>query len=280
MGFNVAAVEFLSVARDAGVSFDRTLMLGRQSLDLGAHDRERLAPGVPEGFAEPLLVALGAREVRSLDASGYEGATDVHDLNEPVPVELHERFSAVIDGGTLEHVFNYPEALRSAMRMIEPGGHLLVMTPCNDSPGHGFYQVSPELLFRVLSEENGFEVERFMIREERGPWYEVLDPAIVGQRCEFTTNETAYLYVVAQRTAVVPVFGSWPQQSDYTTAWVDDEATVTQQTGVRRILARSDRLRSVVGQLRTRSSFFTRVSTPRSLPRSYKRRPEHFTRVR
>ena len=45
-----------------------------------------------------------------MDASAFEGANFVHDLNNPIPEELHCKYDAVVDGGTLEHVFNVPVA--------------------------------------------------------------------------------------------------------------------------------------------------------------------------
>ncbi len=101
---------------------------------------EHIAPGVRGGHAEGLLESLGALEVRSMDIGHFGGATDDHDLNLPLDESLNERFTAVIDGGTLEHVFNAPEALRSAMRMVECSGHLIMIAPCNNAPGHAFYQ--------------------------------------------------------------------------------------------------------------------------------------------
>ena len=151
VGFGIAEIEFVEAARELGVRFDRTMMLGRQQITATSAQLDKVEPGVPRGFAEPLLRRYGATSVRSLDASDFEGATDTHDLNEPLPETLDEQFTAVIDSGTLEHVFNLPVALRSAMRMVELDGHLIVMTPCNDSPGHGFYQLVSQRLFRPRS---------------------------------------------------------------------------------------------------------------------------------
>src|SRR4051812_5357454 len=98
MGFGVAEVEFLVAARSVGVSFDRTMMLGRQTINMRGDEFEVLAPGVRGGFAEPFLEYLGGNSVRSLDVSRFGGATDAHDLNEPLDAALVGRFSAVIDG--------------------------------------------------------------------------------------------------------------------------------------------------------------------------------------
>jgi hypothetical protein len=259
VGIAESEAEFLRAARsELHVDFSRTLTLGRQ--ELRAEGRS--------GWADPFFVALDATEVRSLDASSYEGATDIHDLNDPIPRELEEQFTAVVDAGTTEHVFNLPEALRSAMRMVAPQGHLIVMTPCNESAGHGFYQLSPELYWRALSAENGFEVRRFRLREHRGKWFDVADPAAVGRRSEFGSSRSTYLFVVARRVAVVPIFNSWPQQSDYETEWTGRTHSTSQSLKAR-ALARAGALRRLAMKVRARS-----------WPPSYKRRHEHFTEVR
>ena len=108
------------------------------------------------GYAEEFLKRLGAKETISIDASAYEGASLVHDMNLPIGDDLKRRFSVVIDGGTLEHVFNFPVAIKNCMQMVDVGGHFFVHTMANNFMGHGFYQFSPELFYRVFSPENGF----------------------------------------------------------------------------------------------------------------------------
>ena len=73
------------------------------------------------GWAEAFFHLLGARSVASLDASPFEGASLIQDLNLPIDESLKERFSVVFDGGTLEHIFNVPQALRNCMEMLREG---------------------------------------------------------------------------------------------------------------------------------------------------------------
>src|SRR4051812_14839490 len=125
MGLDINAVQFLITARKEGVEFGDVLTLGRQDLNvypakmravLGKHkfSTAAFAPDARDtGFAEPVFKSLGARNVYALDASNFEGAEFVHDLNEPLSAELNERFDLVYDGGTLEHVFNFPVALKN-----------------------------------------------------------------------------------------------------------------------------------------------------------------------
>src|SRR5215204_4506814 len=104
MGLDINAVEFLVAARKQGVELGDVLMLGRQDLNvyparmralLSKHGfpAEAFAADAPDsGYAEPVFKAFGARSVKSLDASDFEGADFVHDLNQPLPPELRERF--------------------------------------------------------------------------------------------------------------------------------------------------------------------------------------------
>lgn len=236
MGFDVQGLRFLLSARHAGARFSRTAMIGRQELFLNAGSLRRILEcfGMPRnhteasrllteenGFAEPLLRFLGAEHICSIDASPYEHASIVHDMSLPVPDNLKDAFSVVIDAGTLEHVFNFPIAIKNCMEMVQVGGHLLLMTPTNNFMGHGFYQFSPELFFRVCSGENGFEVVKAIMCEvdPEAPWYEVVDPARAQRRVELVNCRPAYLLIQARKVRQVPILAVAPQQSDYTTLW-------------------------------------------------------------
>ncbi len=229
MGIDVFSTRFLI---EAGLS-GSVLTIGRQALfgdnrdyaellDLSISRFEQIR-AESQGLCEALLRHLGAHTVHSLDYSSYEGATILHDLNEPVPGTWHERFNVVIDGGSLEHVFNYPVALRNCMEMVERGGKILIITPTDNQCGHGFYQLSPELFFRAFSKENGYQVETAFLRvgvgESASEVIHVTDPAIDGQRREIRTTDQALLYIAARRTEIIGLFQSWPQQSDYLATW-------------------------------------------------------------
>jgi hypothetical protein len=237
MGLDINSVQFLIQAQQDGVRFDEMLTLGRQDLNvfparmvqaLGAHGLPADAfaqSGAATLYAEPLFRALGARKVSAMDFSDYEGAEFVHDLNQPIGPSLHERFDVVYDGGTLEHVFNFPTALKNCMEMVRVGGRIFLHTITNNFCGHGFYQFSPELFFTALSEENGFVVES-MILHRVGPygrWYAVADPRQIRARVELVNCAPLMLLIRARRTQVVPIFARVPQQSDYTTRWDDPD---------------------------------------------------------
>jgi hypothetical protein len=120
------------------------------------------------------------------------------------------------------------------MVMTAPGGHLIMVTPTNNEAGHGFYQFSPELLFRVLAPPYGFEIEQMLlceVRRLRSRWFEVLDPAKVGARAQFRSHAVTLLYLRARRIGAVSPFVPPPQQSDYVARWGDREQTTVGPLG-------------------------------------------------
>jgi SAM-dependent methyltransferase len=245
-------------ARNAGASFDNVLTIGRQNLCLHPDEarffirpragsaaivkvpRESCAFGV---FAEPFLQAcLGAGIVEALDCSDYEGAQHIHDMNEPVPELLADRFDVVFDGGALEHIFNFPIAIANLMRMTKVGGRVFMSTPANNFCGHGFYQFSPELVFRVFAPENGFEVLTVELVEAKYPSpeltrnrvaYAVADPASVQGRVGLITKRPVLMLVEARKLRHVPVFARAPLQSDYARAWSAAKTAALRDTGTR-----------------------------------------------
>jgi hypothetical protein len=231
MGFDLQTLRFVLDAKRSGVDFSRTAMLGRQTLAVPADDMSaeieryglaHTASTVRDiytafPYSEGLLRALGAEHVDAIDVSAYEGASIVLDMNRPAPESLHGRFTALVDGGTLEHIFDVPQAFRNVAALLRVGGHFVSVNGTNNFMGHGFYQFSPELFFRVLSPQNGFEVETLVLAETHRDsyWYEATDPAIARARLELVNGLPTYVMVRARKIAETPLFATIPQQSDY-----------------------------------------------------------------
>jgi len=94
-------------------------------LDETTVDRKR-------GYAERLVSdaapfkLLGARSVKALDHSPYEGADVIHDLRYPVPSDLHGIADFIVDGSTLDNVFTPSVVLQNYAKLLRPGGRLLM----------------------------------------------------------------------------------------------------------------------------------------------------------
>lgn len=238
MGISRSTLEFLLECQACGVELGETVTLGRQDLLVNYDDIAELLQKYGHScseenitefyeknqqFAEPILTYIGAKKVVSIDSSDFEGATIVHDFNDPLPDKLKGAFDSVIDGGTTEHVFNLPQAMKNCMDLLKSGGHIISILPANNYCGHGFYQFSPELLFRIFSEENGFRVKKmiFCIHQNNDEWYEVIDPKIAAKRIEPKSLHPSELLMVAEKMASNGVFRKMPQQSDYANEWAN-----------------------------------------------------------
>ena len=69
---------------------------------------------------------LGARSVKALDHSPYEGADVIHDFRYPVPSHLHGTADFILDGSTLDNVFTPSIVLQNYAKLLRPGGRLLM----------------------------------------------------------------------------------------------------------------------------------------------------------
>jgi len=252
----------LSAAKRMGVDFSSTAMIGRQNF---AGDRVEAGLnrmfqtlGIPQDahefrarnlFCEELFGLLGAKQVESFDVSDYQQATHIHDMNQPIPAVFHGRYSCVHDGGSIEHVFNIPQALKNCLQMVRLGGHFTQVNLANNYMGHGFWQFSPEMIHRAMSPENGFEIRAVLLHETipGGCWHLVADPAKTGGRVELCNANPTYILTIAKRTTIKDIFATPPQQSDYLVEWSASAEAASQiplrkRPLIRRVLGRIQRL--------------------------------------
>jgi hypothetical protein len=245
MGIIYRQAKMLVDAYRAGVPMDRLLMIGRQSLFLHPSELREIRKAYPGALANYkwgeyadrfFTECLGVAHVNTLDYSSYEGADLLHDLNQPIPDALKGRFDVVIEAGSLEHVFNFPIAIANLMQMTKVGGSIFASTVSNNLCGHGFYQFSPELIFRVFTAENGFELGKVLALEARYPGieltpissaFEVADPATVEARVGLMTKRPIMLFFDARKTVEAPLFARFPMQSDYEAAWLSKDKPAT-----------------------------------------------------
>lgn len=121
-----------------------------------------------------LFRALGFDVVESVDYSDYEEANHILDFNIPITQEFHERYDVIFDGGTLEHIFNFPECLKNIYRMLKPGGLVIHLSPSSNHVDHGFYMFSPTVFHDYYAANNYEIVRSFLIEYEPAhdtrPW--------------------------------------------------------------------------------------------------------------
>jgi hypothetical protein len=239
MGLDANGVKFLLYAKSLGVNFSETATIGRQYLYIEPSELQEILSNFNcqvddrsldlifkenSGYAETLFRHIGADKLHSFDCSSYENATYLHDMNCLIPEFHKDKYDVVIDGGALEHIFNFPVAIKNCMEMVKVGGHYLGMTIGNNFMGHGFYQFSPELLFRIFTPENGYEIVNLLAMETAADsqWFSVRDPNQLKERVTLVNQSPLYIFVIAKKLAAVEIFKNVPQQSDYATIWQEE----------------------------------------------------------
>lgn len=270
MGLGLGQIALL-LDEDRRAPFRGTVLtLGRQTVEATVTQLAGLLGGAgkswPAGAAAEdgtLFRAMGFDAAESLDASDYEGATHILDLNAAdTPASLCDRFDMVLDGGTLEHVFHVPHALAHMGRMVKVGGRVIHMSPSSNYFDHGFYMFSPTL-FHDYYRANGFAVECMRVIRHSGQAGAAWDVFTYDPR-EWSSvgvgglDDCAYLILaVATRTAEATV-GRVPQQGHYEAVWQGGPAGGGEAGGLRAFLRKhpalltpARRLRSLVRRLRT-----------------------------
>lgn len=249
MGVTILNALALVESWRSGARFDATLTLGRLECHMNLHELRRIARLLPvetefarivargevPAYMDDFFKAMGAKTVDALDASDFDGATIVHDLNELLPPQLHARFDAVVDGGTIEHVFNVPAALKAVMDALKVGGTFSAILPANNWCGHGFYQFGAGLFYSVFGPDNGFRIERLLVapayvggRWVDGPAFEVSDPEAMRDRVEIESTRKTVFIVDARKISQRQVFATWPQETGYAEAWARPAAVPSQ----------------------------------------------------
>ncbi len=90
------------------------------------------------------------------DFTQYEGSEVAHDFNLEIPECFTNKFDIIIDKGTCEHIFNFPQALINITKMLKTGGYVYQSGPMI-MPNHGFYSYNPTLFFDFYN-QNGCEI--------------------------------------------------------------------------------------------------------------------------
>lgn len=72
-------------------------------------------------YSEKFWKYLGAGIIDSIDNSDFGDATIICDMNEKLPTQYVGKYSAVVDLGTLEYIFNFLQAIKNTMDLCKGG---------------------------------------------------------------------------------------------------------------------------------------------------------------
>ncbi|HLW67857.1 MAG TPA: hypothetical protein VKS79_21240 [Gemmataceae bacterium] len=143
---------------------------------------------------------------------GAEGAIR-HDLNEPLPVEMLERFDIVINTGTHEHVFDQRQVWESVHEATKPGGLMVHAVPLWGWLDHGFFNYQPTLV-ADLAAENAYDIVVWVVHEIATGWHaDVYEPADVARHQERAKEHSAMMHFAFRKRK--PGFFRVPMQGVY-----------------------------------------------------------------
>ena len=93
-------------------------------------------------------------DYRDIDING---AADVWlDLNKPLETSSYNSVNVILNGGTLEHVFDIAQAFKNIHAMLRAGGVIIHLAPVSWY-NHGYYNFNP-LLFKGIAVANGYQM--------------------------------------------------------------------------------------------------------------------------
>lgn len=187
---------------------------------------------------------LGVPAIKAIDVSDYEGADIVHDLTVPIPDRLEGVADFILDGSTLDNVFDPATVLRNVARLLKPGGRLVGVNVASNT--HCPYIIPTAHLLLEYFIVNGFtdaKVYMFVYNKDGG--MNAFTPDLTHMRRgqpqppNFTSDHAMALVVMAEK-AQHSTWNKSPIQHQYRSEWSEFERNLAViETNPRPHLARS-----------------------------------------
>lgn len=157
MGINNSIAKYLAANKKKYNYQGSLCVLGKQEVNYSVEDVKKYVPNLPPQILsqDDFFKLLGFNSVESLDVTPNDGAEIIHNLNEPLPAYLEDKFDFIFDIGTTEHVFNVAEYMKSIVKMLKPNGVVFHATPAGGTCNHGFFNFQPTFYYSFYR-ANGF----------------------------------------------------------------------------------------------------------------------------
>lgn len=238
MALNSAAIELLFQLKQKNGMSGSVCQLGKQTvlvsqdkvLQIAAkygydkNSNQDKASWTGNASDEFLFKILGFEKIESIDADGFEGSTYQYDFNNEIPEIFNQKFDYIIDGGTLEHIFNTPQALKNIRKMLKIGGVIVHISPTNNYVDHGFFMFSPTFFYDYYDTYKFEILDSFLFAHNPNPLlskWEIMDyRPLTIESLEFGGWGKKMLgtWIAAKKTVDISEDLS-PMQSRYKMVW-------------------------------------------------------------
>lgn len=146
-----------------------------------------------------LISSFSNAEYNCLDRSDYEGATVIHDMNNPVINDLKEKFDFIYNGSCMDNVFDPVMFIRNTTQLLKPGGRIIHLECASGFPG-AFLMYSPEWFFSYYAINNFVDCKVYVtIGTEEGETVYSYDTDLYSWN-PFFTRKVGYQYIEACKT--------------------------------------------------------------------------------
>lgn len=171
---------------------------------------------------------LGYEEVYSIDKFDPGNNDFNFDLNNRI--DLQKQFDLVADFGTVEHIFNIAEAIKTMAKHTKLGGMILNISPTSGYFNHGFFCLNPTF-FHSFYLKNGFELVGTFILQFRDIDYSMNFKSMARlfrlkenlNNIPFSTSFNSLIVVAAVKRLCISEYIS-PDQFYYENQFVKNES--------------------------------------------------------
>ena len=155
-----------------------------------------------------------------------------------MPDWVKGKYDLIFDGGTSEHIFNFPQVLKNIHDLLKLGGIIIHAAPTHNFVDHGFYMFSPTVFYDFYS-VNKFDILKSYIFEYKSDpildWliYDYKPGSIDHLSSGGWGRDLLGIFFVAQKTAAASG-NIIPQQGSYLRTWkrLSSESTISVHTHI------------------------------------------------
>ena len=133
-------------------------------------------------------------KVISFYKNNYEKPSYIEDFEKEI--KYQNKFDIFFDGGSLQHIYDVPKALKNISKMTKINGKIIHTAVFNNFQGFGFYQLSPEIFFSIYSNITGFDnTEVYLINNSNDDYWYKIEELKIGEKYNFHSNGQLSVYV-------------------------------------------------------------------------------------
>lgn len=197
MGINLKTYHWIkkNIHNRKKISFG---VIGKQNLNMNNRELKSINYKKKKSlYADELLKdTLNIMEVTSYDIHPHEKANHICDFNKKIISK--KKYDFFFDGGSLQHIYNVPQALVNIINFTKINGIVLHSVVFNNFQGFGLYQFSPEIFFKIYSKKNGFKNTQIYLatNSDNKYWYKILRDKLSHN---YLSNDQLTLFISTQK---------------------------------------------------------------------------------